>query len=224
MRYKNFLVFFAIVFLILQIPFSIADSNVYSDTGVPGVSNEDLDTLNKVTNLADSDNWESLTQSWKQKLLEEEFISDADSFLKAIDIVFVVFIGDSYSLSLYFFFIFVLWFFFLFQLKRIFELASIFSKTFSWIISFGLTIILAQLGFYGAISNFFIWLIFLPEESWMGIFVFLGIIAGLIFLGSITKIVDLMSKKELEKLEKIKEKSNRKILDTVVGGINEGMK
>ena len=223
MRGKHFLVFFAVVFFLLQIPFSIADSNnIYS--GVTGLSDSDAETLNTVTNLADADNWESLVQSWKQKLLGNEIVVELDSLLEQMDFVFVIIMGDGYAFSLYFFFIVVLWVYFLFQIKRIFSLASIFSKTFSWIISFGLTIILAQLGFYGAISNFFIWLIFLPEESWMGIFVFIGIIVALVFLGSITKIVEVMSQKELEKLEKLKEKSNRKVLDIVTTSIKKGLK
>ena len=88
MRGKNFLVFFVIVFLLFQISFSIAVSD--SDTGVPGVSSEDLETLNKVTNLADSDNWESLTQSWKQKILGNEIVVELDSFLQQLDFVFVI--------------------------------------------------------------------------------------------------------------------------------------
>jgi hypothetical protein len=184
---------------------------------------EDLAELNKVTTtVANPENWNDLMESWKQKVLSSEIVSGINNFFVEINIVFVILFGQDYSLSLLLYFVIILWIFFLLKISNALRMTSIFSKGVSLIISFGLTIVLAQLNLFSAISGFFVKLISMPETPWIGILIFVGIHIGLIFLGTVGTLVEkkVMANKKL--LEEEKAKLNRNVLDTYVSGIKEG--
>jgi len=183
----------------------------------------DLTDLNKITTVANPDNWQNLAQTWKQEILSNSFVSSTDSFLHNINPVFLFLTGEPYNLSLFFFFLALLWIFFVFQFRRILHFSLFSSAWVCWIIAIGLSIVLGQMGLYKIISNFFVYLIYLPKTPWIGILIFVGIIIGLIFIAMLGRTIEKISKKGKEQTEKIKEKSNRKILDTVVKGIEGGL-
>jgi hypothetical protein len=77
---------------------------------------------------------------------------------------------------------------------------------------------------YSALSNLLFNNSFiLNAEPWVGALVYVGIIILLVFLGSVSKIVEKKLEKNKELLEEEKAKLNRNILDTYVGGIKRGM-
>jgi len=188
------------------------------------ITEEELAELNKITVVADPQNWGELLESWKQSFLQNEFITGINSFFTSINVVFLVLFGENYSMSLFMFFVIVFWVFFLIQLAGILRMTSIFSKWVSMIIAFGLTIVLAQVKLYSALSNLLFNNSFiLNAESWVGALIYVGIIVLLVFLGSVSKIVEKKLEKNRELFEEEKAKFNRNILDTYVSGIRKEM-
>lgn len=213
----------------MQIPFVIAEKTDFGGGGFGGAGaggsfTTDIAEGNAdyLTDFADSSKWGNLSQNWKQELLSTGFFSGMNVFLSKINFVFVILFGESYEFSLLFVFIIILWFWFFFQFKRILKAISLFSSWVSLIISFGLAVALAQLGLYKSLSAFFVKLIFLPKSPWLGIVFFFLIIAVLIILSKFGKMIEIKTAKNKELLEKEKEKINRNVLDTYVGGLKKG--
>ncbi|MCK9568293.1 hypothetical protein M0R72_05070 [Candidatus Pacearchaeota archaeon] len=188
------------------------------------ITEEELADLNKITVVADPQNWGELLESWKQSILQNEFVAGINSFLTNINVVFIILFGENYSMSLFMFFVIVFWVFFLLQIAGILRMTSIFSKGVSWIIAVGLTIVLAQVKLYSTLSNLLFNNSFiLNAEPWVGALVYVGIIILLVFLGSVSKIVEKKLEKNRELFEEEKAKFNRNILDTYVSGIRKEM-
>jgi len=188
------------------------------------ITEEELADLNKITVVADPQNWGELLESWKQSILQNEFVAGINSFLTNINVVFIILFGENYSMSLFMFFVIVFWVFFLLQIAGILRMTSIFSKGVSWIIAVGLTIVLAQVKLYSTLSNLLFNNSFiLNAEPWVGALVYVGIIILLVFLGSVSKLVEKKIEKNKKLLEEEKAKLNRNFLDTYVGGIKRGM-
>jgi len=171
-----------------------------------------------------SKNWGELLESWKQSIMQNEFVAGMNSFFTSINIIFLILFGTNYSLSLFMFFVIVFWIFFLFQISGALRMTSIFSKGVSWIIAVGLTIVLAQVRLYSALSNLLFNNSFiLNANAWVGALFYVGIIILLVFLGTVNKLVEKKLEKNKELLEEEKAKLNRNVLDTYVGGIKKGM-
>jgi hypothetical protein len=113
------------------------------------------------------------------------------------------------------FFVIVFWVFFLLQIAGGLRMTSIFSKGISWIIALGLTIVLAQVRLYSALSNLLFNNSFiLNAEPWVGALVYVGIIILLVFLGSVSKLVEKKLEKNKELLAKEEENLHRNVLET----------
>ncbi|MFA5071405.1 MAG: hypothetical protein WC511_03510 [Candidatus Pacearchaeota archaeon] len=188
------------------------------------LSEQELADLNKLTIAANPQKWGEMLESWKQSFLQNEFVAGMNSFFTSINILFLILFGTNYSMSLFMFFVIAFWVFFLLQIAGGLRMTSIFSKSISWIIAIGLTIVLAQVKLYSALSNLLFNNSFiLNAEPWVGALVYVGIIILLVFLGSVSKIVEKKLEKNRELLAEEREKLNRNILDTYVGGIKKGM-
>lgn len=198
-------------------------SSVIAETPA-GLSEEELADLNKLTVAANPQKWGELLESWKTEILAIPPITGMNSFFTSINILFLILFGTDYSLSLFMFFVIVFWIFFLFQISGILRMTSIFSKGVSWIIAVGLTILLAQLRLYSALSNFLFNNSFiLNADTWVGALIYVGIIILLVFLGTVNKLVEKKIENNKKMLEEEKAKLNRNILDTYVSGIKQGM-
>lgn len=212
---KSLIFVFAILSLVL---FSFISAQ-----NITTLSSEDLENLNKLTVAANPQNWGEILASWKDKILENPVIGGINSFFTSINLVFVIIFGTDYSWSLFMFFVIVFWIFFLVQISGALRMTSIFSKSVSMIIAIGLTILLAQLQLYSALSNLLFNNSFvLNAEPWVGALFYVGVIILLIFLGSVEKIVESKVMKNKELMEKEKEMLNRNLLDAYVGGIKKG--
>jgi hypothetical protein len=199
-------------------------SSVISAQNISGLGEEELADLNKLTIAANPQKWGEMLESWKQSFLQNEIVAGINSFFTSINILFLILFGTDYSMSLFMFFVIVFWIFFLVQIAGALRMTSIFSKGVSWIIAIGLTIVLAQVKLYSALSNLLFNNSFILNAApRVGALVYVGIIILLIFLGIVSKLVEKKLEKNKELLEEEKAKLNRNILDTYVGGIKRGM-
>jgi len=129
-------------------------------TGLPeGFQEGDLLDVNKVTTFSNPQSWQNLSQEWKQKLLNSPAVAIVNSALSSVNFIFLFLFGEPYSFSLLLFFVIILWIFFLIQFNRVLKFSLFSEKKIGILIAFGLTIILAQLSLYRAISGFFVKLI-----------------------------------------------------------------
>jgi ABC-type multidrug transport system fused ATPase/permease subunit len=174
--------------------------------------------------ITDSSKWSNLTQNWKQGILSTGIFSGIDSFFKKINPVFSVLFGDPYSLSFFFFFVVILWFWFFKQFRKLFGLIGIFSKWVLMLISFAITVGVAQLGLFRGLSNLFVKIIFIPNKPWLGIIFFILILFILTFISRLGKTIEKKMEKSRGELEKEKEKINRKTLEKVTDSASKMFK
>jgi len=190
-----------------------------------GLSQEEMEDLSDLTVAANPQNWGEILSGLKEKILSNSIVAGINSFLIKINILFVILFGTDYSWSLFMLFVIVFWVFFLIEIAGALRMTSIFSKGISLVISLGLTIILAQLGLYSAISNLLFNNSFiLNAEPWVGILFYVGIFILLIFIATVQKLVEKKLEKNKKILEEEKARLNRDVLDTYVSGIKKGWK
>ncbi|MEM4330853.1 MAG: hypothetical protein QW273_02495, partial [Candidatus Pacearchaeota archaeon] len=154
----------------------------------------------------------------KKYFLRNALIKETDEFLSKISIVFFIFFGRHYSLSISFFITIFSWFFFFFQFKKIFESFSSFGEGTSLIVSLCLVIISAHsIPFdiiFQKLFDFIFKLIFFREGVW-GIFgsiiSFVLIILILIFINNFLSAF----KKEFLRLKKEEEERSKKLEENI---------
>lgn len=187
---------------------------------------QNLDKVNSAANKVSStvssvnlNNWQSLADAFKQKLLSSQFVSPIDKFFQAISPVFQVLFGLPYSFSLKFLFITIIWIYLLFQFKKVLNFTIFSKKGVCWLISIGLLILFAQTGILSAISGFLSGLVMAPKTPWIGILIFIGIIVAMVLLGGGLTLMTRFSKKARKALAEAEADVNRNILDSYVKGI-----
>ncbi len=213
MKKAGFLFIFLFVFLFfLQIYFIKAQG---LEEGLEGIGEQLEEGIGKAEDIKEDieqKRWDYLGEEWKKILLENRFVSAMDSFLKKIDIVFVVLFGEHYSLSLVLLSIILLWFYLFLKMSEILTDYSSFSSTTSMVIGFVLTIILAQFKILRAIIEFFAWLIFWKESNvWRFVILFI-IVVGMIGIYYLSSYMGEIHKKKKEEEEKQQEKIDRHFL------------
>jgi len=191
-----------LAFIILSGIFTIGIPAAELDTSKLDEKLEDLkkaeqaarDAKEDLTELNEEKQWEYISARWKGYLLKKAPVIVADGFLKKINIVFVIFLGQDYSLSFFDFFLVVfLWFFFLFYLTRIIGDFSTFSKWVALAMGFALTIISAQLGVLRGISTIIFKVLFFKSGIWPWVS-FFGMIVLFFVLVAVMKVEHAMSK------------------------------
>ncbi|MEK6906856.1 MAG: hypothetical protein AABW81_04520 [Nanoarchaeota archaeon] len=185
--------------------------------------NDNLDKLEDTQEKVQT-KWDYLGNEWQTVLLKNKFVSAVDGFLTKISFVFMFLFGEPYSLSLTLFMITVLWIYLFFQFSEVLRDFSAFSPTTSNIIGFGLAVILAQVGILKKIVEFFGWIVFSPEASWMRAIILILIIVVLVFLYRFVSALGKTAKKNREEMEKEKGKLASKKVQALAKGIEEGMK
>ncbi len=164
---KRIGVLLVFVLLVFSSGFLIADSATNQIPGLPaGLSYNQLEAANgQVINI--SSNLGYLGEQWKNILFSNPVFIAFDNFMHTINPVFLIVFNQDYAFSISFLLTIILWFFFFSSFKRIFRMISMFqNKWVSLIISVGLTIVLAQTGMIGALSNWLIWLVLGTDKPW----------------------------------------------------------
>jgi hypothetical protein len=154
--------------------------------------------------------WAYIGKEWKASLMKNPIINGIDSFFQSINFIFLALFGIPYSLYLALFLTIFLWFYFFFSFRNILKM-SLLSKGVCLLISFGLTIILAQVGLFSTIVNFIIQLFFGEQTWWMKVIIGMLILLGLVLVFAFIK---RFGKQFAEKKKKMKEEENRIKLET----------
>jgi hypothetical protein len=196
---KRILIFVFVFFLVLFSLFSnfIQAEELLSEEGLMGLEAK----------------WQYLGKEWKTILLDNVVVGTIDSFLKKINIVFVVIFGIDYSLSFQFLFTVILWFFMLSCVHSMFTLISIFSGWASFLISIGGVILFVQTGGFKPVVNWFIWVLFGQKTWWMKLIIGIGTIVGLVLFALLVK---QLAKQALANRKELNEEQDR--INLHVGG------
>ncbi|MEK6936317.1 MAG: hypothetical protein AABW67_06015 [Nanoarchaeota archaeon] len=225
MKNKNLQIFALILFSLLILNLFLisikADSpsipslpgiggNINPDTGLP-IELEKIQEIGKnLTSKEISSNY--LKQEWNKILLDNKYISSMDSFFTKISIIFRILFGIPYSLTLTLFFVIILWFAIFLSLPGIIENSTSLSSGVSWLISLGITIILAQIQVLNRIIVFLIKFISYPENSWLRLLVGILIFVGIIIFYYIEKYLSkYLEKKKKQKIENKTKQTQKKI-------------
>ena len=225
MKNKNLQIFALILFSLLILNLFLisikADSpsipslpgiggNINPDTGLP-IELEKIQEIGKnLTSKEISSNY--LKQEWNKILLDNKYISSMDSFFTKISIIFRILFGIPYSLTLTLFFVIILWFAIFLSLPGIIENSTSLSSGVSWLISLGITIILAQIQVLNRIIVFLIKFISYPENSWLRLLVGILIFVGIIIFYYIEKYLSkYLEKKKKKKIENKTKQTQKKI-------------
>jgi len=121
-----------------------------------------------------TEKWEYLGKEWKNILMGNPFIKGVDSFFQNINFIFVILFGMEYSLSIALLLTIALWMYIFFLFNRI-SINMIFSKGVALLISFGLTILIAQIGLFSKMVNFIIGIFFGEQPWWVKVIIGLAI-------------------------------------------------
>lgn len=205
-------VFLFLVLIFLQVYSVKAQDIEESLEGAEEQLEESLEDAEDIKENIEGKKWDYLGEEWKKILLENKFVSTIDSFLKKIDIVFVILFGEHYSLSLILLSIIFLWFYLFFKISEILTDYSTFTSTTSTVIGFCLTIVFAQFKILKTIIEFFAWLIFWKESNIWRFVIMLLIFLGMIGLYYLSSYLGEIHKKKKEEEEKHQEKIDRRLL------------
>src|SRR3989344_1327612 len=127
------------------------------------------ETKEKIEEYTDKDyyqeKWDYLGKEWKSILLKNKFVSTMDSFFTRISIVFQVFFGVPYALSLVLLGIVFLWLIVFIDAGRIINSWGIVKGGFAYLASAAFAIVLAQIQFFRYIVVLLGRLVFRPEHA-----------------------------------------------------------
>lgn len=192
--------------------------------------NEQIEEINKAKGevektASDIDNakWEYLSAKWNQTLMGNKYVRAVDGFLNKIDFVFIVLLGQDYSLSFNFFMPLFLWFIFWYVLYDLFKDFSSFSKRTALFISLGLTIIIGQLGILRLTSEGIFRIMFYKSGWWPFISTVLLVIVLVLIIG-VLGLLGKQNRARKKKFDEMMAQADRKILHTYAQKLTEQQK
>ncbi len=214
-------VLIAVVFLFAIIS-NVSATDLDSVKGGLEDVEEAAKNVGDVTKTIEEKRWEYIGEKWGEIFLNNPTIAKIDTGLKKMNFVFFFLFGEDYALSLIFAFVIMFWFVFLVSINGIIAGFSTFSKGVSSGMSFILTIIIAQFGFYRDISELLFKVIFFKEGIWGWLFliaVFIGIVTYIIMSGKVARWIRKwkVARKWRERLER--QKAEQDILHNTVSVI-----
>ncbi len=183
MKKSWFALFFVLIFLI-----GFFNSLNLVDAQIAGNIGDRIGELpDKVDNISNSG--EYLKQEWRNILLENVFVSKADSFLTLLNPFFVVIFAEDYSFLSSFWFIVIFWFIVMF-----FVGSSLKGFGFSYFVSYaiggGVAVILAQLKLFRLITDFILVLLFKPEIWYVRLIGWIIFIFGILIIFALSKALE----------------------------------
>lgn len=125
--------------------------------------------------------WEYIGEQWKGFFLGNSITRGIDSFFRAINVVFVVLFGHSYSLSLMMLLVFMLWLATFLSLPKYFFFIG--SNGLRWLAALGATVIIAQLQIFNYISaGLYKLILFRTGTGWaLGMFALILVLLAIYF-------------------------------------------
>lgn len=189
----------------------------------------DIDKLEanveKIREFTEEDRFNFLAEQWKELFLGSRIVSGVDSFLKQINILFLIFFGRSYALSLELLIAIVLWFLTWSVLSKYMKGVPFLKEGWQYIVaSLILTIILAQAQVFNFISATLVKIIFLKSSvAWTLVTIVVVIVALIIYSKINSMIAAKMKKgKEAQKKKGLETKVEKQ--EAFIKGIKEGRK
>jgi len=189
--------FFALLFGFLLV------SSVYAGSLESNVS--------KIKEFTEKDKWEFIGAQWKEFLLKNKVIAGADLFFTDINIVFVIFLGMNWSLSLQMLFAVM---FFAFTFISLISYSKLKFKN-GWnvlLVSLGVTVIIAQARIFSYLSAGAVKIILYKSGAVWSSVMFIVIMGALFAYLILNREISKSLKKAKEKREK--EELKRKVKKT----------
>jgi len=158
-----------------------------------------------------NEKWDYLQKEWTSILMKNKVVASIDSFLKQINIVFVVLFGEDYNLiSLTLWLVIASWLVLTFAVANVligqFNLGSALSLFIGVIVS----IILAQVRILNFIITFVLNLAFAPELWYVRLIIWAGILIGFFLILYLSQALSVYLKKARKKNEEDKTRHTRK--------------
>lgn len=186
------------------------------DTVEQGVGSAE-EKLDQAKSFTDEEKWGYLGDEWRDIFLENKFISGVDSFLKDINPVFLILLGENYSLSLTLFFVLIFWIFILLVVFFVIKdyLGIIEKKWICFLIGVVVSSLIAQSGAYRIMAETTFKFLFFKGG-------FLDYISLILFLVIILVLMDLVRgfgkkfKAQREHIDEEMAKQDRYILSKIV--------
>jgi len=201
---------------ILPLIMQIKAQEIDPETGLP---KEFAQTEEQIKNLTSKERQEYLSKQWGTWLKSNPVIAWIDSFLRKIDIVFIILFGEHYELSLSLLFIIILWALILIKSSELLRAYAFFSDILSWLISLASVMILAHIKILRKISEALTWIISARESIWWKSSMFGVILLAFILIYVLISRWTKKIRGERERFEKEQEKRERKLLHKTVRGI-----
>ncbi len=214
-------IFLTILFILPSVQAQIQDQD---GDGIPDQLTEE-NIKNQTNNTLAQ--FQYLSQEWKKILLEKPIIAATDSFLRKIDLLFLVFFGQSYDLTFAFFLLFVLWLIVFLKAEETLEYIGL-PKLYSYLGGLGTAMILAQIGLLRIIITGLVYILYSSDSTFRKVIFFVVIFLVLVLIyvtwSVINKKMKERKKKKLEEKAERKEKKLIKITEAVEEGMKEGEK
>ncbi len=218
---------FVIVSLLLLNILTLSLVKSQQPPGLPSELQQDPEELKESIKNKTETKWQYLGKEWQNILLNNTAVYETNSFLEKVDdktLLFTILFGRPYSLSITLLVIILLWILFFIQFGRILKTYSLFSGSISWIISFGLVMIMAQLGILLKITELLGWLIFVKKGTVWNIAITLAIMLGFYLFYYFGSLYSKIMEQQKEEFEKEREKIERQILHQTVTALTENFK
>jgi hypothetical protein len=174
----------------------------------------------KIDSLRDKETRDYMMKQWAGIIKKSPIMSQIDAALSKVSILFRIFIGEKYELSLTFFVIVIFYIWFTLWMSELLSLASFFPKGTTLYVAFGISIVLAQFHLFKIFIDFVIKLVFYPETWWIRtliMFLFILIVVILEYTGKyVSKYYEEKRKRELEDEAKLNVKKMKAYIENAV--------
>ena len=182
-------------------------------------SDDVVQGVQQLQNFTSKDRLEYLGEEWKSLLLQNGYLSAADSFFQKFNWAFLFLFGREYELSLALLFAFLIWLATALMLPRYFVFLK--EKWMRYLAGFAGAIVLAQMQIFNAIANLLIRFYFYRFEWWWKLISLVILLAGVgayaMFLRYFGKIIVANKKKKAEE-QRVRDQEG---LRTVMGEIQD---
>jgi len=211
-----------VIFIISLVLFSfLASIIVLAQDEVPGLPTQLQDpeeTIQQAKNKTLS-SYEYLSKEWQTILLKNKVISVLDSFFRKINIVFRILFGQDYDLSIKLLLVILLWIWIASRIGEAIAKTSNLGEVVPWVIGILSSVVLAQIQVLRYIIEGAIRLLFLPENWFVRliIFIILALVVGFMHKLSSIAIGWLKQRQKViaEQMTKISQKAIQKFSDKI---------
>lgn len=216
---KNSKIFSFLIILVLLVSFTFAQiDNV--EKQIEDAAEGLKGNVTKVRGFTETDKWNFIGAQWKEFLLKNKAVAGVDSFFTKINIVFVIFLGMDWSISLELFFGFLFWIFTFFSINK--YMSSIGKGGIGILYSIALLVLLAQINLFEYFGKWSFGIIFFKDIILWKFFSVASIILFIVGYYIFNKFFANRLKSKREEKEKKEERSDRKTFGQWVKAVTGG--